>query len=57
MLREHPELREKYRNYGDKNYTSDMMSMIEDWFRHYCNIDFDYVLKMQDMIAQQGLVP
>jgi anaerobic magnesium-protoporphyrin IX monomethyl ester cyclase len=57
MLREHPELKEKYRNFGDKNYTSDMISMMEDWFRHYCNIDFDYVLKMQDMIAQQGLVP
>jgi hypothetical protein len=57
MLREHPELKEKYRNFGDMSYTSDMMSMIEDWFRYYCHVDFDYVLKMQDMIAQQALVP
>jgi len=57
MLREHPEMKEKYKNFGDKNYTNDMMSMIEDWFRFYCNIDFEYVLKMQDRIVQQGLVP
>lgn len=57
MLREHPELKEKYKNFGDKNYMSDMMNMIRDWFTHYCKIDFDYVVKMQDIVAQQGLVP
>ncbi len=57
MLREHPDLEDKYKNFGDKNYTSDMMSMIEDWFRYYCSITFEYVLKMQNMIVQQGLVP
>jgi radical SAM superfamily enzyme YgiQ (UPF0313 family) len=57
MLREHPELKEKYRNFGDKNYMHDLMSMTEDWWRYFCEIDFDYLQKIQEKVFEEGLVP
>ena len=57
MLREHPELKEKYKNFGDKNYMEDLMSMTEDWWRYFCEIDFDYLQKIQEKVIHEGLVP
>jgi radical SAM superfamily enzyme YgiQ (UPF0313 family) len=57
LLREHPDLKDKYRNFGDRHYTADLVAMIEDWYRYFCEIDFDVVLEMQDTVRQAGLVP
>jgi radical SAM superfamily enzyme YgiQ (UPF0313 family) len=57
MLREHPELKEKYRNFGDENYFSDLTNMIEDWYKYFCEIDFDYIQKKQEVLGRTGLVP
>jgi radical SAM superfamily enzyme YgiQ (UPF0313 family) len=57
LLREHPELKEKYRNFGDENYFFDLTNMIEDWYKYFCKIDFDYIQKKQEVLAKTGLVP
>lgn len=57
MLRQHPDLKEKYKNFGDENYTSDLISMVEDWFNYYCDVDFEYLQQIQKILAQQKLVP
>jgi hypothetical protein len=57
MLREHPDLKEKYKDFGDKDYLLHLMCMILDWFKYYCEIDFNYVLELQDKLFEQGLVP
>lgn len=57
MLREHPALKDRYKNFGDENYMFDLMSMIEDWYKYFCEIDFDYIQKLQESLAQIGLVP
>ncbi len=57
MLREHPELKDKYKNFGDRNYMRDLMSMIEDWCKYFCEIDFDYIQKLQEKVTTEGLVP
>ena len=57
MLRQHPDLREKYKNFGDENYTSDLLSMVEDWFNYYCNVDFEYLQQIQKILVEQKLVP
>ena len=57
MLRQNPELKEKYKNFGDENYTNDLLSMVEDWFNHYCEVDFKYLQQMQQILVEQKLVP
>ncbi|MHC4573579.1 MAG: B12-binding domain-containing radical SAM protein [Planctomycetota bacterium] len=57
LLREHRALRDKYRDFGDENYTRDMMSMIEDWYKYFCEIDFDCIQHLQDKVVDEGLVP
>ena len=57
LLREHPALADKYRNFGDENYMRDLFQMIEDWYKYFCEIDFDYIQQLQESIAQKGLLP
>ncbi len=57
MLREHPDLKEKYRNFGNKDYLFQLVCMIQDWHRYYCEIDFNDILESQDMVVKEGLVP
>jgi radical SAM superfamily enzyme YgiQ (UPF0313 family) len=57
MLREHPDLREKYKDFGNTEYLFQLMCMIQDWHRYYCEIDFLDILEWQDRVAQEGLVP
>jgi anaerobic magnesium-protoporphyrin IX monomethyl ester cyclase len=57
MLREHPGLQQKYRDFGNENYLFQLMCMIRDWHRHYCEIDFNDILEFQDRVAREGLVP
>jgi len=57
MLREHPDLKEKYKDFGNKNYLFQLVSMIQDWHRHYCEIDFNDILEFQDRVVREGLVP
>ena len=51
LLRQHPDLREKYKNFGDDNYTLDLMRMVADWYEYFCEIDFDYVEHLQEQVA------
>jgi len=57
MLREHPDLKHKYEDFGNKNYLFQLISMIQDWHRHYCEINFNDILEFQDRVVQEGLVP
>ena len=57
MLRDHPELKKKYKDFGNKNYLFQLISMIQDWHRRYCEIDFNDILEFQDRVLQEGLVP
>jgi len=57
LVRQHPALKEKYVNFGDENYTTDLFSMVEDWFNHYCEVDFEYLQQMQKILTEQKLVP
>ena len=57
MLRDHPALREKYRHFGDANYTTDLLNMTRDWYRYFCKISFDDILALQERVAEAGLVP
>ena len=57
MLREHPDLKHKYEDFGNKNYLFHLISMIQDWHRHYCEINFNDILEFQDRVVQEGLVP
>ena len=57
MLREHPELKEKYKDFGDKDYLFQFACMIQDWYRYYCEIDYSGVLELQDRVLREGLVP
>ena len=57
MLRDHPTFREKYQHFGDVNYTRDLMSMTQDWYRSFCEIDFDDILALQEKVVGAGLVP
>lgn len=57
LLRQHPDLREKYKNFGDDNYTLDLMRMVADWYEYFCEIDFDYVEHLQEQMALTRLVP
>lgn len=57
LLREHPDLKHKYKDFGNKNYMFQLISMIQDWHRQYCEIDFNDILEFQDRVFQEGLVP
>jgi len=57
ILREHPDLQRKYEDFGNKNYLFQLVSMIQDWHRHYSEIDFNDILEFQDRVLQEGLVP
>jgi radical SAM superfamily enzyme YgiQ (UPF0313 family) len=57
MLREHPALVEKYREFGNANYLLQLVCMIRDWHRLYCEVDFLDILEWQDQVAHAGLVP
>jgi hypothetical protein len=50
MLREHPDLKQKYEDFGNKNYLFQLICMIQDWHRHYCEIDFNDILEFQDRV-------
>jgi anaerobic magnesium-protoporphyrin IX monomethyl ester cyclase len=57
MLREHPALKEKYQDFGNKDYLFQLACMIQDWYRYYCEIDYSDVLELQDRVLREGLVP
>jgi radical SAM superfamily enzyme YgiQ (UPF0313 family) len=57
MLREHPDFKKKYEDFGNKNYLFQLICMIQDWHRHYCEIVFNDILEFQDRVLQEGLVP
>jgi len=57
MLREHPDLKEKYKDFGNKKYLFQLVSMIQDWHRQYSDINFNDILEFQDRVVQEGLVP
>ena len=57
MLREHPDLKEKYKDFGNEDYLSQLLCMVEDWYKYYCEIDFNDILELQDRVVEQGLVP
>jgi len=57
LLREHPALADKYKNFGDENYTRDIFCMVEDWYKYFCEINFDYIQKLQEGTILKGLVP
>jgi radical SAM superfamily enzyme YgiQ (UPF0313 family) len=57
MLREHPDLKEKYKDFGNEDYLSQLLCMMQDWYKYYCEIDFDDILELQERVVEQGLVP
>jgi len=57
MLREHEDLKEKYRDFGNRDYLFQLVSMIADWHRHYCEVDFNDILEFQDRVVRECLVP
>jgi radical SAM superfamily enzyme YgiQ (UPF0313 family) len=57
LLREHPALADKYRDFGNENYTRDIFCMVEDWYKYFCEIGFDYIQKLQGGVVQKELVP
>ncbi len=57
MLREHPGLRNKYRNFGDRNYLFQLAAMIQDWYRCYCEVEYADILELQDRVLREGMVP
>jgi hypothetical protein len=57
MLREHPDLKEKYKDFGNEAYLFQLGCMIQDWYRYYCEIGYNDVLELQDRVVQEGLVP
>jgi anaerobic magnesium-protoporphyrin IX monomethyl ester cyclase len=57
MLREHPDLKKKYRDFGNADYLFQLACMIQDWYHYYCEIDFNDILELQDRVVEAGLVP
>jgi radical SAM superfamily enzyme YgiQ (UPF0313 family) len=57
MLREHPDLKEKYRDFGNKDYLFQLVCMIQDWHKYYCEIDFNDILELQDRLVQEIGMP
>jgi len=57
MLREHPDLKEKYMDFGNRNYLFQLVSMIKDWHRYYCEVDFNDILEFQDRVVRECSVP
>ncbi len=56
-LRDHPDLRDKYKHFGDDNYTRDLLSMTRDWYRYFCEVSFDDIQAVQEKVVEAGLVP
>ena len=52
----HPELKEKYKDFGKGNIMSSLEQMVEDWPAHMCDegVDFEYFLYIQQL-AQEHL--
>ncbi len=57
MLREHPQLKNKYLNFGDTSYLFQLVCMIQDWHKYYCDIDFADILELQARLIKEDLVP
>ncbi len=57
MLRECPDLRKKYKDFGNKSYLIQLLCMTLDWYKHYCDVNFSEILEFQDKVDKQGLVP
>jgi radical SAM superfamily enzyme YgiQ (UPF0313 family) len=57
MLREHPDLQKKYKDFGNRNYLFQLVSMIQDWHKQYCEVNFNDILEFQDRVLKEGLVP
>jgi radical SAM superfamily enzyme YgiQ (UPF0313 family) len=57
ILREHPDLKEKYKDFGNSKYLFQLMCMIQDWNRYYCEIDFNDILELQDKVVREISVP
>jgi radical SAM superfamily enzyme YgiQ (UPF0313 family) len=57
MLREHPGLSKKYKDFGNRNYLFHLVCMIQDWHRYYCEVEFNDILELQDRVFKEGLVP
>ena len=57
MLREHPDLKTKYKDFGNKKYLFQLVSMIQDWHKNYCEINFNDILEFQDRVFQEVKVP
>ena len=57
MLRAHPDLRGKYKDFGDEKYLFQLVCMIHDWHKYYCDIDFGDLLELQDRVVQELQVP
>jgi len=57
ILRKHPDLEYKYKDFGNNKYLFQLVSMIQDWHRYYCEINFNDILEFQDRVVQEGLVP
>ncbi len=56
ILREHPDFKQKYKDFGNNKYLFQLISMIQDWHRYYCEINFNDILEFQDRVLQEGLV-
>ncbi|MFC2024250.1 radical SAM protein [Chloroflexota bacterium] len=56
MLREHPDLKKKYKDFGNKDYLFQLACLIQDWYKYYCEVGFNDILEMQDKVVQEGLV-
>jgi radical SAM superfamily enzyme YgiQ (UPF0313 family) len=57
MLREHPDLQLKYKDFGNRKYLFQLVCMIQDWHKQYCEIGFNEILEFQDRVLEEGLVP
>jgi len=57
MLREHPSLKKKYRDFGNKDYLFQFACMIQDWYKYYCEVNFGDILDLQERVLEEGLVP
>ena len=57
MLREHPALKEKYKDFGNDKYLFQLMCMVQDWNRYYCEINFNDILELQDRVVHEIRVP
>jgi len=57
MLRAHPDLIHKYRHFGDRHFTRDLVAMTRDWYRHFCEVELEDIQTMHNLVVELGLVP